>query len=75
MKEFVEFIAKKLVDFPDDIKLSQESSDNGILLKLFVKDEDKGRVIGKQGRTIEAMRSLLHVLATKQGTKVKLEIV
>jgi hypothetical protein len=75
LKELVESIVKKLVDFPDDIKISQETKDEGIVLKLSVKDEDKGRIIGKQGRTAEAIRSLLYVLATKQGTKAKLEIV
>ncbi|MFQ6122023.1 MAG: KH domain-containing protein [Dehalococcoidales bacterium] len=75
MKELVEYIAKSIVDAPDEVKVDEEDDENGITLKLQVADEDKGRVIGKQGRIAEAIRSLLRVKAAKASTKVRLEII
>ena len=74
MKELIEYIAKSIVDQPDEVVVTEESDEQGIRLKLQVADEDKGRVIGKQGRVAQAMRSLLRVTAAKQGTRVTLEI-
>ena len=74
MKELIEYIAKSIVNLPDDVVVTEETNEQGILLKLQVADEDKGRVIGKQGRVAEAMRSLLRVKAAKAGTRVSLEI-
>ncbi len=75
MKELVEFIAKSIVNSPDDVVVTEESEENGIILKLQVADEDKGRVIGKQGRIAAAMRTLIRVKAAKQGTRATLEII
>lgn len=75
MKELVEFIAKSIVDAPDDVKIEEETTEEGLTLKLQVADEDKGRVIGKQGRIAEAIRTLLRVKAAKAATKVRLEII
>jgi predicted RNA-binding protein YlqC (UPF0109 family) len=75
MKELVEFIAKSIVDAPDEVKVDEETNEDGTTLKLQVADEDKGRVIGKQGRIAEAIRTLLRVKAAKAATKVRLEIV
>lgn len=75
MKELVEYIAKSIVNLPDDVVVTEETDEQGIALKLQVADEDKGRVIGKQGRIAEAMRTLLRVKAAKASTKVRLEIV
>ena len=75
MKELVEFIAKSIVDAPDEVKVEEETEEDSVILKLTVADEDKGRVIGKQGRIAEAMRTLLRVKAAKAATKVRLEIV
>jgi predicted RNA-binding protein YlqC (UPF0109 family) len=74
MKELIEYIAKSIVDAPDDVVVTEESDDQGIMLKLQVADDDKGRVIGKQGRIAAAMRTLLRVKAAKQGTRASLEI-
>ena len=74
MKELIEYIAKSIVDAPDDVVVEEETSDEGVTLKLQVADEDKGRVIGKQGRIAEAMRTLLRVKAAKQSTRVTLQI-
>ncbi len=74
MKELVEFIAKSIVNSPDDVVVTEEVNEQGITLKLQVADEDKGRVIGKQGRIAEAMRTLVRVKAAKAGTRATLEI-
>ncbi len=75
MKELVEYIAKSIVNAPDSVVVTEETNDQGtIVLKLQVADEDKGRVIGKQGRIAEAIRTLIRVKAAKAGTKVSLEI-
>ncbi len=75
MKELVEFIARSIVDAPDSVKVEEATDEGGITLKLSVADADKGRVIGKQGRIAEAIRTLLRVKAAKAGTKVRLEII
>ena len=75
MKELVEYIAKSIVNAPDEVVVTEEESEEGITIKLQVADDDKGRVIGKQGRIAEAIRSLIRVKAAKAGTRVSLEIV
>jgi len=75
MKELIEYIAKSIVNLPDSVVVTEEQSEEGITLKLQVADEDKGRVIGKQGRIAEAMRTLLRVKAAKAGIRATLEIV
>ncbi len=75
MKELVEFIAKAIVNAPDAVEVTEETSEQGTTLKLQVADEDKGRVIGKQGRVAQAMRTLIRVKAAKEGTRATLEIV
>jgi len=75
MKELVEYIAKSIVNLPDEVSVTEETTEQGITLKLQVADDDKGRVIGKQGRIAEAMRTLIRVKAAKQGTRAILEIV
>ncbi len=74
MKELVEFIARSIVNAPDDVVVTEEENEQGITLKLQVADDDKGRVIGKQGRIAEAMRTLVRVKAAKAGTRAILEI-
>ena len=75
MKELVEYIAKSIVTMPDEVVVTEETTSDTLLLKLQVADEDRGRVIGKQGRVAQAMRTLLRVAAIRQGTRVQLEIV
>ncbi len=75
MKELVEYIARSIVSAPNDVKVIEERDSSGVVIKLEVNAEDKGRVIGKQGRVAEAMRTLLRVVATKEGTRVRLEII
>ena len=75
MKELVEYIAKSIVNDPDKVVVTEETNEQGTTLKLQVADEDKGRVIGKQGRIAEAMRTLIRVKAAKSGTRATLEII
>ncbi len=74
MKDLVEYIAKSIVNGPDEVQVEEETNEDGITLKLQVADEDKGRIIGKQGQVAQAMRTLLRVKAAKAGTRVRLEI-
>lgn len=75
MKEIIEFVAKSIVNAPGDVVVTEETNERGVLIKLQVAAEDKGRVIGKQGKVAEAMRTLLRVAAARAGTRVTLEIV
>jgi predicted RNA-binding protein YlqC (UPF0109 family) len=74
MKELVEYIAKSIVNEPDAVNVEEETNEEGITLKLRVADDDKGRIIGKQGQIAQAMRTLLRVKAAKAATRVRLEI-
>ena len=75
MKELVEYIAKTIATYPDQVKVTQDEEEGRIILRLEVSPEDKGRVIGRQGRVAQAMRVLLRVAAVKDGTNAMLEIV
>ena len=76
MKEFIEFIAKHLVDNPDSVEIYESvKEDKKIVLSLRVKADDVGKVIGKQGKTAQAMRTLLTAIAAKDGKRAILEIV
>ena len=75
MKELIEYIAKAIVDKPEEVKVTKVPSENGIILKLQVAPEDTGKVIGKEGRIAKAMRTLLRVAAIRKGTRATLEII
>ena len=75
MKELVEYIAKSIASYPDEVKVTQEDEDGRIVLRLEVAPDDKGKVIGRQGRVAQSIRVLLRVAAIKQGTRAVLEIV
>jgi predicted RNA-binding protein YlqC (UPF0109 family) len=74
-KELVEFVARSLVDDPSQVHVSEIEGETSIILELRVGPEDMGRVIGRGGRTANAMRTLVRVLAAKQGKRIALEIV
>jgi predicted RNA-binding protein YlqC (UPF0109 family) len=75
MKEFIEYIAKQLVDNPEGVRIDEKvDEDKRILLSLRVSQSDTGKVIGKQGRTAAAMRILLTAVAAKHGKRAVLEI-
>ena len=75
MKELIEYIAKSLASKPEDVKVTEETEDDRVILRLEVAEEDKGKIIGRQGRIAQAMRALLRVAAVKNGTRAILEIV
>ena len=75
MKDLVEYIAKSLADEPAKVKVSEIEGENSLILELSVGPDDMGRIIGRGGRTANAMRTLIRVLAAKQGKRVTLEIV
>jgi hypothetical protein len=76
MKELVEYVAKSIASSPDDVRVTEEEGEDGrIILRLEVADEDKGKVIGRQGRVVQSIRVLLRVAAVKRGTRAVLEIV
>ena len=72
--ELVEFIAKTLSNYPDAVKVRSEEEGSRTIITLKVDDRDKGKVIGRQGRVAQALRSLLRVAAVKQNTRINLEI-
>jgi len=75
MKDLVEYIAKALADKPNQVQVSEIEGEAALILELRVAPEDMGRIIGKDGRTANAIRTLVRVLAAKQGKRVTLEIV
>lgn len=75
MKELIEYIAKSLVDDPASVQVTEIEGSTSIILELRVAQEDMGRVIGRGGRVANAMRTLLRVVAAKQGKRASLEIV
>ncbi len=74
MKEFVEFIVKRLVDNPDLVEMAEEQKENNIVLTLKVGEEDVGKVIGRKGRTVQALRTIAAAVAAKSGKRAILEI-
>jgi predicted RNA-binding protein YlqC (UPF0109 family) len=75
MKEFLEYVARGLVDKPDAVVVEVEEDGDETVLTLAVDQEDMGRVIGRDGRIANAIRSLLKVMAARDGRHVELEIV
>ncbi|SDH92616.1 KH domain-containing protein [Alteribacillus bidgolensis] len=75
MKELVETIARALVDYPDSVDVEERQQDNTLVLTLSVHESDMGKVIGKQGRIANAIRSVLYASASHQKKRVRLDIV
>ena len=75
MIDLIEFIAKKLVEHPEDVQVQLVETENEHAYKLKVHEDDMGRVIGKSGRTAKAMRTLLSSAAAKANIHATLEIV
>ena len=74
MKELVEVIAKSLVDYPDQVVVTETENEKAIVLELRVAQSDMGKVIGKQGRIAKAIRVVMRAAAVRQGEKVIVEI-
>jgi len=75
MKELILVMARALVDKPDEVEINEIEGDVTTILELKVANEDLGKVIGKQGKTAHAMRSILNAMATKLKKRAVLEIV
>jgi predicted RNA-binding protein YlqC (UPF0109 family) len=75
MKDLISVIAKALVDFPDKVEIKKVEGDKTTVLELKVAKEDLGKVIGKQGKTARAMRTILNANATKLKKRAVLEII
>lgn len=75
MKELVEFIVKSLVDNPDQVAVDEVDGRSATIIEVSVAQPDMGRVIGRGGRVINSIRSIVQVAAARQGQHVSLEIV
>lgn len=73
--ELVEYMASSLVDDPESVRVREIEGSSGTVLELTVADGDMGRVIGRRGRVVNAMRTLVDVVARKKGERIMLEIV
>lgn len=74
MRKLVEIVAKALVEFPDQIEVTEASTEKTIHLRLTVAPSDMGKVIGKQGKTANAIRTIVKAAAVKDGRKVILDV-
>jgi hypothetical protein len=75
LKQLIEYIAKALVDSPDQVKVSEIEGERTSVIELSVAKDDLGKVIGKQGRTARAMRTILSAASTKAKKRAVLEII
>ena len=75
LKELIEYIAKALVDNPDQVRVSEVQGEKTSVIELNVSKDDLGKVIGKQGRTARAMRTILSAASTKVKKRAVLEII
>jgi len=75
MREFLEFIIRELIEFPDDMVLTEIPNNRTVIFKLQLRRGDIGRVIGKSGQTIHAIRALLASSAARHGQRALLEII
>jgi predicted RNA-binding protein YlqC (UPF0109 family) len=75
LKDLIEFMAKSLVDFPDDVKVVEEVHEQTTMYKLYVNKQDLGKVIGKLGRTARSLRTILMAASTKLDRRSVLDIV
>lgn len=73
-QEFLELLIKALVDHPEDVKVDRKVDEMGVLMTLDVNPEDMGKIIGRQGNTAKAIRTLLRVVGMKNNARVNLKI-
>jgi uncharacterized protein len=73
-QEFLEYLVKSLVDHPEDVKVDRKVDEMGVLLSLRVNPQDMGQVVGRQGMTAKAIRSLLRIVGVKNNARVNLKI-
>lgn len=75
IKELLVYLAKSLVDTPDSVEVNEVQGERSTILELRVASEDMGKVIGKQGRIAQALRTIVKAAATKEGKRVMIEII
>ncbi len=75
MKEVLEYLVQALVDEPDAVEVTEVNGERSVILQLKVAPDDMGKVIGKRGRTVKAMRSLVRAAGSRQGVTTLIEIV
>lgn len=73
-QDFLEFVVKGIVDHPDDVKVDRKVDEMGVLLSLKVNQQDMGQVVGRQGSTAKAIRTLLRIVGMKNNARVNLKI-
>lgn len=73
-QEFLEYLAKSIVDHPEDVKVDRKVDEMGVLLSLSVHPQDMGQVVGRQGATAKSIRSLLRIVGIKNNARVNLKI-
>ncbi len=74
MKEFIEYIVKNLVDHPEKVQINEVGGSHTLIIELRAEKSDIGKIIGKKGKTINAIRTLLMSVASRNGLRVNLEI-
>ncbi len=75
MKELLEYVARAIVDEPDAVEVSEVEGERSVILELRVAPDDMGKVIGKRGRTVRAIRSLVRAAGSREGLTPLVEIV
>ena len=75
MKELIEYISKTLVDHPEELRITEIEGERTIVFELRCNPEDVGKIIGKSGKTIGAIRTLLSTVAARQNRRAVLEVV
>jgi len=75
MKELIEYVVKTLIDHPDDLRITEIEGERTIVFELRCHPEDVGKVIGKSGKTVGAIRTLLSTVAARQNRRAMLEVV
>lgn len=73
-QEFLEYVVKNIVDHPDDVEVERKVDEMGVLLSLSVNPQDMGQVIGRNGSTAKALRTLLRIVGIKNHSRVNLKI-
>lgn len=74
MRELVEYLARGLVDNPDKVRVSETESDGTLILEISVDPDDVGKIIGRRGRIITSVRTVVKAAAMKQGIRVRVEV-
>ncbi|MDO8265196.1 MAG: KH domain-containing protein [Candidatus Parcubacteria bacterium] len=73
-QEFLEYVVKSLTDYPDDVKVERKVDEMGVLLSLKVHPEDMGQIVGREGSTARAIRTLVRIIGLKNHARVNLKI-